>query len=65
MDFPALQQQLFERINEDILQYARLFKSRHLTELGLNLCDLLLASEKDLEAYQHLAVKGPTTHIIS
>ncbi|PVH68342.1 hypothetical protein DL98DRAFT_554866 [Cadophora sp. DSE1049] len=33
--------------------------------LGQDICDRLLASEKDLEAYQRLAVERPTTHIIS
>jgi len=34
-------------------------------ERGLDICDLPLANEKDLEAYQRLAVEIPTTHIIS
>ena len=65
-DFPVLQQQLFERIYEYIPQDAELFSStQYLTELGQDLCDRPLASEKDLEAYQRLAVERPTTHIIS
>ena len=45
---------------------AELFSStQYLTELGQDLCDRPLASEKDLEGYQRLAVKRPTTHIIS
>ncbi|KAH6667181.1 hypothetical protein B0J14DRAFT_629544 [Halenospora varia] len=65
-DFPALQQQRFERIYEYIPRDAGLFSStQYLTELGQDLCDRPLASEKDLEAYQRLAVERPTTHIIS
>ena len=48
-----LQQQLFERTYEYILRDAALFSStQYLTELGQDLCDRPLASEKDLEAYQ-------------
>lgn len=51
-DFPVLQQQLFERIYEYIPRDAELFSSaQYLTELGQDLCDRPLASEKDLEAY--------------
>ncbi|CAL3961971.1 unnamed protein product [Diplocarpon coronariae] len=65
-DFPDLQQQLFERIYEYIPRNAELFSStQYLTELGQDLCDRPLASEKDLEAYQRLAIERPTTHIIS
>jgi hypothetical protein len=65
-DFPALQQQLFERIYEYIPRDAGLFSStQYLTELGQDLCDRPLASEKDLVAYQRLAVERPTAHIIS
>jgi hypothetical protein len=65
-DFPVLQQQLFERIHEYIPRDAELFSStQYLRELGQDLCDRPLASEKDLEAYQRLAVERPTTHIIS
>ena len=57
-DFPVLQQQLFERIYEYIPRNAELFSSiQYLTELGQDLCDRPLASEKDLEAYQRLAVE--------
>ncbi len=65
-DFLVLQQQLFERIYEYIPRDAGLFSStQYLTELGQDLCDRPLASEKDLEAYQRLAVERLTTHIIS
>lgn len=65
-DFPSLQQQLFERICKHIPQNAELFGStQYLTELGRDLCDRPLASEKDLEAYQRSAVERPATHIIS
>ncbi|KAH6719535.1 hypothetical protein BKA61DRAFT_571536 [Leptodontidium sp. MPI-SDFR-AT-0119] len=65
-DFPVLQQQLFERTYEYIPRDAELFSStQYLTELGQDICDRPLASEKDLEAYQRLAVERPTTHIIS
>jgi len=65
-DFPVLQQQLFERIYQYIPPDAELFSStQYLTELGQDICDRPLASEKDLEAYQRLAVERPTTHIIS
>jgi hypothetical protein len=65
-DFPVQQQQLFERTYEYIPRDAALFSStQYLTELGQDLCDRPLASEKDLEAYQRLAVERPTTHIIS
>ncbi|RDL30224.1 Uncharacterized protein BP5553_10502 [Venustampulla echinocandica] len=65
-DFPVLQQQLFGRIYEYIPQDAALFSStQYLTELGQDICDRPLASEKDLEAYQRSAVERPTTHIIS
>jgi hypothetical protein len=65
-DFPRQQQQLFEKVCEYIPPEAEYFNStQYLTELGQNLCDRPLASEKDLEAYQRLAVEQPTTHIIS
>ncbi|KAH7393706.1 hypothetical protein BKA64DRAFT_746722 [Cadophora sp. MPI-SDFR-AT-0126] len=65
-DFPILQQRLFERVSDYIPQDAALFSSiQYLTELGQDLCDRPLASEKDTEAYQRLAVERPTTHIIS
>jgi hypothetical protein len=65
-EFPTLQQRLFERVSEYIAQDAGHFSSiQYLTELGQDLCDRPLASEKDLEAYQRLAVERPTTHIIS
>ena len=52
-DFPVQQQQLFERTYEYIPRDAALFSStQYLTELGQDLCDRPLASEKDLEAYQ-------------
>jgi hypothetical protein len=65
-DFPVLQQQLFERTYKYMPRDAELFSStQYLTELGQDICDRPLASEKDLEAYQRLAVERPTTHIIS
>jgi hypothetical protein len=52
-EFPTLQQRLFERVSEYIAQDAGHFSSiQYLTELGHDLCDRPLASEKDLEAYQ-------------
>lgn len=65
-DFPAGQQQLFERVREYLSQDTERFSSvQHLTELGRALCDRPLASEKDLEAYQRFAVEHPTTNIIT
>jgi len=65
-DFPVLQQQLFETIYDYIPRDAEFFSSTHyLTELGQDICGRPLASEKDLEAYQRLAVERPATHIIS
>ncbi|PSS25711.1 hypothetical protein M430DRAFT_33320 [Amorphotheca resinae ATCC 22711] len=65
-DFPILQQQLFDKIHECIPKDARLFSSvQHLKELGQDLCDRPLASEKDLETYQRLAIERPTTNIVS
>jgi hypothetical protein len=65
-DFPIQQQELFERISKYIPQDARLFSSvQYLTELGQDLCDRPLASEKDLEGYQRLAAEKPATNIIS
>ncbi|KAL9117546.1 MAG: hypothetical protein Q9187_005917, partial [Circinaria calcarea] len=65
-DFPVLQQQRFERIYEYIPRDVGLFSTtQYLMELGQDLCDRPLASEKDLETYQRLAVERPTTHIIS
>ena len=65
-DFPILQQQLFERVSEYIPQDAEHFSSiQYLKELGQDLCDRPLASEKDLETYQRLAVERPATSIIS
>ncbi|CZT13612.1 uncharacterized protein RAG0_17113 [Rhynchosporium agropyri] len=65
-NFPILQQRLFERVSEHIPQDAALFSSiQYLTELGRDICDRPLASEKDTEAYQRPAVERPTTHIIS
>jgi hypothetical protein len=64
-DFPLQQQQLFERVCKYIPQDAKHFSSiQYLKELGQDLCDRPLASEKDLEAYQRLAVERPTTNII-
>src|SRR5271156_631760 len=64
--FPIRQQQLFERVREYIPHDAEHFSPiQYLTELGQDLCDRPLASEKDLEAYQRLAVERPTTNIIS
>lgn len=66
MDFPTLQQQLFEKVTEYIPLEAAPFSSmQYLKELGQDLCDRPLASEKDLEVYQRSAVERPTTHIIS
>jgi hypothetical protein len=39
--------------------------TQYLKELSQDIYDRLLASEKDLEAYQRLAVERPTTNIIS
>ncbi|KAH6672621.1 hypothetical protein B0J14DRAFT_77847 [Halenospora varia] len=65
-DFPILQQQLYEKVYEYIPQNAEHFSSvQYLKELGQDLCDRPLASEKDLEAYQRFAVERPTTNIIS
>ncbi|KAH8799457.1 hypothetical protein F5884DRAFT_128577 [Xylogone sp. PMI_703] len=65
-DFPILQQQLFENVCAYIPSQAKCFSStQYLTELGQDLCDRPLASEKDLETYQRLAVERPTTNIIS
>ncbi|KAH8799418.1 hypothetical protein F5884DRAFT_758446 [Xylogone sp. PMI_703] len=65
-DFPILQHQLFENICVYIPPEAKCFSStQYLTELGQDLCDRPLASEKDLETYQRLAVERPTTNIIS
>ncbi len=64
-DFPVLQQQLFERTYEYIPQNAELFSStQYLNELGQNICHRLLASEKDLEAYQRLAIEQPNAHYL-
>ncbi|KAH6672628.1 hypothetical protein B0J14DRAFT_514215, partial [Halenospora varia] len=38
---------------------------QYLKELGQDLCDRPLARKKDLETYQRLAIKRPTTNIIS
>ncbi len=38
---------------------------QYLKELGQDLCDRPLASEKDLETYQRLAIERPATNIIS
>ncbi len=65
-NFPVRQPQLFERICEYIPRDAKLFRStQYLTELGQDLCGRPLASEKDLEPYQRLAVERPTTSIVS
>jgi hypothetical protein len=51
-DFPVLQQQLFKRIYEYIPRDAGLFSStQYLIELGQDLYDRPLVSEKDLEVY--------------
>lgn len=65
-EFLVLQQQLFEKIYEYILRDVELFSSvQYLTKLGQDIYDRLLASKKDLEAYQRLAIKRLTTNIIS
>lgn len=64
-DFPVQQQQLFEEIYKYIPQDEELFSStHHLAELAKGICDRPLASEKDFELYQRLAVEKPTTDII-
>jgi hypothetical protein len=66
LDFPIQQQELFERVHEYFSRDVGLFSStQFLTELGQKICDRPLASEKDLEGYERLAVEGPTTDIIS
>ena len=65
-DFSILQQQFLESNSEFIPQDAEHFSSiQYLRELGQDLCDRPLASEKDSETYQRLAVEWPTTNIIS
>ncbi|KAG9247662.1 hypothetical protein BJ878DRAFT_532435 [Calycina marina] len=65
-DFPILQQQLFEKVYKYIPPEEEYFSStQYLKELGQDICDRPLASEKDLETYQRLAVERPTTNIIS
>ena len=64
-DFPIRQQQLFEQVREYIRDADRFSSVQYLTELGQDLCDRPLASEKDLETYQRLAMERPTTNIIS
>jgi hypothetical protein len=65
-DFPIRQQQLFEKVYEYIPPDKECFSSiQYLNELGQDLCDRPLASEKDLETYQRLAIERPTTNIIS
>jgi hypothetical protein len=65
-EFPVFQQRLFERIYEYIPRNAKLFSSiQYLTELGRDICDRPLASEKDLETYQRLGIERPITYIIS
>ena len=52
-------------IHASVPQDAKLFSSvQYLTELGQDLCDRPLASEKDLEGYQRLAAEKPATNII-
>jgi hypothetical protein len=66
LDFPIRQQELFKRVHEYFPRDVGLFSStQFLTELGQKICDRPLASEKDLEGYERLAVEGPTTDIIS
>ncbi|TAQ86187.1 hypothetical protein B7494_g5489 [Chlorociboria aeruginascens] len=65
-DFPILQQELYEKVEQYIPRDAQFFNSfQYLTELGEALSDRPLASEKDLEQYQSFAVDRPTTNIIS
>ena len=65
-NFPILQQELFEKVHEYIRPDKEYFSSiQYLKELGQDLCDRPLASEKDLETYQRLAIERPTTNIIS
>ena len=64
-DFPVVQQQIFEEMYKYIPQDEELFSStHHLAELAKGICDRPLASEKDFELYQRLAVEKPTTDII-
>ncbi len=55
-DFPIRQQHLFEQVHEYIRDAEQFSSVQYLTELGQDLCDRPLASEKDLEAYQRLAI---------
>jgi hypothetical protein len=65
-DFPILQQELFDRVYEYIPRHGEYFSStQYLEELGREICDRPLASEKDLEGYQRLTVERPITNIIS
>ena len=65
-DFPILQQLLYEKVYEYIPRDAEHFSSvQYLKELGQDLCDRPLASEKNLEVYQRFTVERPTTNIIS
>ncbi|RFU26337.1 hypothetical protein B7463_g10008, partial [Scytalidium lignicola] len=65
-DFPSTQQSLFDEISSYIPPDLQHFSSRqYIQELGRELCDRPLASEKDLEGYLRLAVERPTTNIIS
>jgi hypothetical protein len=59
------QQQLFKQVYKYVQDAEQFSSVQYLTELGQDLCDSLLASKKDLKAYQRLAVKQPTTNIIS
>lgn len=50
IEFPKVQQQVFETVAEYLPEDAKHFNSvQYLSELGQNICDRPLASEKDLE----------------
>jgi hypothetical protein len=65
-DFLPAQQKRFDRTRTYVSPETGHFSSQqYLRELGQELCDRALASEKDLEGYLRLAVERPTTSIIS
>lgn len=63
---PQIPYEVFAKISRHIPSTAKHFSTlQYPTELSKQLCDRPLASEKDLETYQRLAVNGPVTSVIN
>jgi len=66
IDFPEKHSDIFAKVSKYLQSHAEDFSTRqYLEELSTNVCGRPLASEKDLELYQWLAVEDAVTRIVS